>query len=162
MPTIHKTRFTELGYWKVEDGCWSVVDLSDLSRPAQVGQKYPTKEMLLANLENYAAEYGCELANKPVLPLLDLDRMTWEQMAEIIHKICVEANTRNPIGINFYIPYLIQAEKALLEIAGGEKDNPSSECGPTMAPEYADTVAPFGWEPAPQWAKDAKASDGAK
>lgn len=62
MPTIHKTRFTELGYWKVEDGCWSVVDLSDLSRPAQVGQKYPTKEALLGNLENYAFQFGCELA----------------------------------------------------------------------------------------------------
>lgn len=86
-------------------------------------------------------------------------KMTWEQMAKTIHDIHDEASRRNPIGINFYLPYFKEAEEALLEIAGGEKDNPSSECGPTVAPEYTDAVAPFGWEPAPQWAKDAKTSD---
>lgn len=64
---VHKTRFAELGYWKIEDGCWSVVDLTD-GKTAQVGQHYPSKETLLANLENYASDFGCALA-KPAQPL---------------------------------------------------------------------------------------------
>jgi hypothetical protein len=64
---IHKTRFTELGYWQIEAGCWSVVDLTD-AKPAQVGQHYPTRQALLGNLEYYAAEFGCALARpKPLV-----------------------------------------------------------------------------------------------
>ena len=58
----HKTRFTELGYWQIEPGCWQCVDLTG-DRPAQVGYQYATKAELLANLEAYATEYGCENAS---------------------------------------------------------------------------------------------------
>jgi hypothetical protein len=58
----HKTRFTELGYWQIEPGCWQCVDLTG-DRPAQVGYQYATKAELLANLEAYATEYGCDRAN---------------------------------------------------------------------------------------------------
>jgi hypothetical protein len=65
---IHKTRFTELGFWNVPSspgegpGFWQCVDLTG-DRPAQVGYQYATKAELLANLEAYATEYGCEGAN---------------------------------------------------------------------------------------------------
>jgi hypothetical protein len=88
--------------------------------------------------------------------MLDCTEMTWEQMSEIIASIREEAERRNPIGINMYVPSLIHAEEMLLEIAGGEADNPTSDSGPTAAP---DRDKPFGWEPAPQWAKDAKEGD---
>jgi hypothetical protein len=66
-PVVHKTRFHELGYWMVEPGCWQVVDLQG-HRPSQVGPQYATKAELLANLEAYATEYGCDGANpKPAL-----------------------------------------------------------------------------------------------
>ena len=68
LPTIHKTRFKELGYWNVPSSpgegpsFWQCVDLTG-DRPAQVGTQYATKAELLANLEAYATEYGCDGAN---------------------------------------------------------------------------------------------------
>jgi hypothetical protein len=59
MPKTHKTRFKELGFWNLEPGCWQVVDVSG-DKPAQVGCHYSSKAELLANLEAYATEYGCE------------------------------------------------------------------------------------------------------
>ena len=61
-PKTHKTRFSELGYWMVEPGCWQCVDLTG-ENPRQTGAQYATKAELLANLEAYATEYGCENAN---------------------------------------------------------------------------------------------------
>ena len=58
LPIIHKTRFKELGFWQIEPGCWSFVDLTD--KPAQVGAHYATKQELLANCEQYATEFGCD------------------------------------------------------------------------------------------------------
>ena len=76
-PRVHKTRFTELGYWNVPaapgkgPSFWQCVDLTG-DKPAQVGTQYATKAELLANLEAYATEYGCENANpKPVLSYAD-------------------------------------------------------------------------------------------
>jgi hypothetical protein len=62
MPKTHKTRFKELGFWNLEPGCWQVVDLSG-DKPAQVGCHYSSKAELLANLEAYAYQFGCEDAN---------------------------------------------------------------------------------------------------
>ncbi len=70
--------------------------------------------------------------------MLDCTEMTWEQMSGLIVAVRLETERRNPIGVNFYIPYLTQAEEAILEIAGGEKSNPTSECGPTAAPDDED------------------------
>jgi len=58
LPIIYKTRFKELGFWQIEPGCWSFVDLTDT--PRQVGAHYATKAELLANCEQYATEFGCE------------------------------------------------------------------------------------------------------
>ena len=67
-PVVHKTRFTELGFWNVPSSpgegpsFWQFVDLTG-DKPAQVGYQYATKAELLANLEAYATEYGCENAS---------------------------------------------------------------------------------------------------
>ena len=69
-PTIHKTRFKELGYWHLTGrgtDLWQCVDLTG-DRPAQVGTQYATKAELLANLEAYATEYGCDGANPRLSP----------------------------------------------------------------------------------------------
>ena len=73
-PITHKTRFTELGYWNVPaapgegPSFWQCVDLTG-DKPSQVGTQYATKAELLANLEAYATEYGCENANpRPAAP----------------------------------------------------------------------------------------------
>lgn len=59
---IRKTRFRNLGYTQFGPGCWRVLDISDRDNAAPVGREYATKTELLANLETYAAEYGCEEA----------------------------------------------------------------------------------------------------
>jgi hypothetical protein len=66
-PAIHKTRFKELGYWRISGGIWQCVDLTG-DKPAQVGTQYHSEKELLANLEAYAAEYGCDGA-KPRKPV---------------------------------------------------------------------------------------------
>lgn len=67
--------------------------------------------------------------------MLDCTTMTWEQMSEVVFAIREEAKRRNPIGINCYVPFLQAAEEALTEIADGERDNPTSEAGPTVGSE---------------------------
>lgn len=52
------TRYKELGYDEVATGCWRILDLSG-SEPAPVGQQYRTRTELLADLERYATEFGC-------------------------------------------------------------------------------------------------------
>jgi hypothetical protein len=63
-PAIHKTRFTELGYWHLSGASsfWQCVDLTG-DKPAQIGTQYATEKELLTNLEAYATEYGCDGAN---------------------------------------------------------------------------------------------------
>lgn len=54
-----KTRFAGLGYKKICDNCWMVLDLHDApARVSQVGPQYRTKTELLADLENYAKGWG--------------------------------------------------------------------------------------------------------
>jgi len=66
--TLHKTQFAELAFTKIEDGLWMFVDVTDSSEDgrwyAQVGAHYPTRETLLADLQHYAAEFGCANARK--------------------------------------------------------------------------------------------------
>ena len=69
---LYKTRFTEIGFTLNSPGDWRFVDLSDALAGEKdtmhcIGASYPTKEQLLLNVERYAAEYGCEGANKPNL-----------------------------------------------------------------------------------------------
>lgn len=58
---IQKTRFEELGYQFHAPGLWRIIDLTDDMHSA-VGQHYPTKAALLADLERYASEWGCDNA----------------------------------------------------------------------------------------------------
>ena len=76
-PVVHKTRFTELGFCHLFD-FWQCVDLTG-DRPAQVGYQYATKAELLANLEAYATEYGCDGANPKPSPI----RLSENQSAAI-------------------------------------------------------------------------------
>ena len=61
---IYKTRFSEIGFTMIEPGCWQFLSLMD-GEPSQVGSHYPTKAEIMVNIERYAAEYGCDGANKP-------------------------------------------------------------------------------------------------
>ena len=67
---LYKTRFTEIGFTLNSPGDWRFVDLSDAQDGNKdhmhcIGASYPTKEQLLLNVERYAAEYGCDGANRP-------------------------------------------------------------------------------------------------
>jgi hypothetical protein len=87
-PPIHKTRFSILGYWHLTGtgfSFWQCVDLTG-DKPAQVGHQYATEKELLANLEAYATEYGCEEANpKPSLSYAD----TVEKLRAAGYAVCV-------------------------------------------------------------------------
>jgi len=56
---VNKTRFPELGFTQVTRGLWRFVDLST---DCEVGPHYSRKDELLADLSNYARDFGCELA----------------------------------------------------------------------------------------------------
>lgn len=51
------TRFPELGYAKMDENLWRIVDRDG---DAPVGPHYRSKMELLCDLQRYAAEYGCE------------------------------------------------------------------------------------------------------
>lgn len=51
----HSTRYRELDYQRQGD-CWRFIDTSTDNN---VGPQYPTKDELLADLEQYAANFGC-------------------------------------------------------------------------------------------------------
>ena len=50
-----KTRFDEIRFHQPFPGVWRFVDADD----RDVGPQYATRAELLADLERYAAEYGC-------------------------------------------------------------------------------------------------------
>jgi hypothetical protein len=54
---IKQTRYPELGYANYGRACWRIVDRSD---NRVVGPIYKTKAELLADLDRYAAVFGCE------------------------------------------------------------------------------------------------------
>ena len=53
------TRFKELGYRQDGPSLWRICDVRD-EPPAAVGPFYKTKAGLLADLDRYASEYGCD------------------------------------------------------------------------------------------------------
>ena len=80
--TLYKTRFTEIGFTLNSPGDWRFVDLSDAQDGNKdhmhcVGASYATKAELLASVERYAAEYGCDGASKPTPPDELLARIVW-------------------------------------------------------------------------------------
>lgn len=59
---MSKTRFAELGFEQVDKGLWRFV-CTESGR--HCGPQYASKAELLADLERYAASYGCDGASKP-------------------------------------------------------------------------------------------------
>jgi hypothetical protein len=55
--STYRTKYRELGYTRLDSVTWQIVSLED---GRQVGQHYPTRAALLADLENYASMYGCD------------------------------------------------------------------------------------------------------
>jgi hypothetical protein len=66
---IKKTRVAFLGYAKITDGLWRVVDLTD-GRKACVGPHYATEAELLGDFDRYAATWGKAEATVQVNVLL--------------------------------------------------------------------------------------------
>jgi hypothetical protein len=54
---IRDTRCPELGYCKLSDGLWRIVDNSTGNC---VGPHYRTQTELLADLNRYARQFGCD------------------------------------------------------------------------------------------------------
>jgi len=54
---FRRTRYPELGYAEIERNCWRIVATED---GQCVGPFYRTKFELMADLGNYAKQYGCE------------------------------------------------------------------------------------------------------
>ena len=92
---IYKTRFTELGFTMIEPGCWQFLNLAD-GEPSQVGTHYASKAELMANIERYAAEYGCDGANYLTPPA--------ETMAQIAKQYLSipTLETRRSDSLDFY------------------------------------------------------------
>ncbi len=68
MYTIHTTRFKELGFTNQEPGLWRFVDISegiDRDRPRTIGPMYASKAELLADLTDYAAQFGATEKGTP-------------------------------------------------------------------------------------------------
>lgn len=63
MSTILTTRFPELGYTFTSDKCWRFVDIDNsynIGRTSCIGPCYRSKTELLADLERYARQFGCD------------------------------------------------------------------------------------------------------
>lgn len=65
--TIHRTRYKELGYVHQDTNLWRFVDLTD-GGAHYVGYHYRTRAELLADLDRYAWEFGCEEAKGKAQP----------------------------------------------------------------------------------------------
>lgn len=61
--TVRPTRYPELGYVNQQAGLWRVVmmETTTNSRLGTIGPYYHTKQELLADLNRFAAEFGCEV-----------------------------------------------------------------------------------------------------
>jgi hypothetical protein len=56
MAKLYRTRFSELGYTRIDHDLWRFVAMDG---EAVVGPFYKTEKELLANLDSYASDYGC-------------------------------------------------------------------------------------------------------
>lgn len=58
---VQRTRFPELAFQHRGDH-WRFLDMNDVPQgadPAGIGPQYPTRAALVADVERYAAVYGC-------------------------------------------------------------------------------------------------------
>ena len=110
--TLYKTRFTEIGFTLNSPADWRFVDLSDAQDGNKdhmhcVGASYPTKAELLASVERYAAEYGCEGANWLTPPAETLTQIA-KRYLEI-----PTLESRNSDSLDFYDLSVIPIRYAL-------------------------------------------------
>jgi hypothetical protein len=77
-----KTRFDEIRFHQPFPGVWRFVDAED----RDVGPQYATRAELLADLERYAAEYGCVGAVDVNATLRARVAKLEEALREIIHE----------------------------------------------------------------------------
>ena len=61
---------------------------------------------------------------------MQLNQLTYRQMADLVRSVRTEVKKRNPIFVNVYTQSLDEAVAALEEISGGEARNFTSESGP--------------------------------
>ena len=54
------TRFSELAFERVHPGLWRIIDVH--AGRSHIGPHYRTRDELLADLERFASEYGCDNA----------------------------------------------------------------------------------------------------
>ncbi len=59
-PDPRPTRYKELGFAQHAPGLWRIIDMST---NAAVGAMYRTKAELMGDLDRYAKDFGCEIAN---------------------------------------------------------------------------------------------------
>ncbi len=62
--------------------------------------------------------------------LINFSKMTYREMAQVIHGMATEIKHRNPIGVNMYMAPFVDTFNAISEIADGEVHNFTSEHGP--------------------------------
>jgi len=90
--TIHKTRFAELGFTRLEKSCWRFIDTTT---GANVGPFYRSKAELIADMARYAASFGCaepdalrQLPSMPAYGNVAID--TWEPVLALPCNQCGE------------------------------------------------------------------------
>jgi hypothetical protein len=76
-----KTRYPELMYRQAFPGVWRFV-----GDGCDIGPQYPTKAELLADLDRFAAEYGCDGALDEASALRTRVAKLEEALREIIHE----------------------------------------------------------------------------
>jgi hypothetical protein len=68
---VRKTRFKELGYWRIDDRTWCFLDIEGGKNAnglySQIGPHYPSEKALLADLDRYAFQYGCNPEYRPAI-----------------------------------------------------------------------------------------------
>jgi hypothetical protein len=109
---LYKTRFTEIGFTLNSPGDWRFVDLADSLAGEKdtmhvIGASYATKAELLASVERYAAEYGCDGANWLTPPA--------ETLAQIAKRYLEipTLESRNSDSLDFYDLSVIPIRYAL-------------------------------------------------
>ena len=108
---LYKTRFTEIGFTLNSPGDWRFVDLSDAQDGNKdhmhcIGASYPTKATA-ANVERYAAEYGCEGANWLTPPAENLAQIAKQYLS------IPTLDTSNSDGRDFYDLHVTSVKAAL-------------------------------------------------
>jgi hypothetical protein len=67
-PPARPTRFKELGFCCHAPNLWRIMDITDDPRGAAVGPFYRSKDELLADLNRFAEDFGCEATKKDPRP----------------------------------------------------------------------------------------------